>query len=208
MSQRLLVLCCLLACCAAASAQVADPDNNSSGIYFAEDASDGTWCTDATPGSTLTAYLCLTNATDTSGFIYWEGRLDISSGGQFTGFTIRGDGVNASAAPEFVVSYGTPLPYHASDSTVILEMDVLVQWEYTVAMRWWPIDSPSGTDPLPVYKTVANPDTYVSLGYSNGWNQGTGVPNWCASINDLNCLDNPSAPTREISWSEIKTLYR
>ena len=206
--KHVFAVCTILVLAGAAAAQVADPDDNSSGIYFAEDASAGTWCTDAATGSILTAYLCLTNATDISGFIYWEGRLDISSGGSFTGFTIRGDGTNASSAPDFMVTYGTPLPYHASDSTVILEMDVLVQSKYTIAMRWWPANSPSGSDPLPTYKTVAAPDTYVSLGYSNGWNQGTGVPNWCASINDLNCLESPSTPVREISWSEVKTLYR
>lgn len=208
-SMRVAGFFAVLLLAAQAGAQLADPGWDSSGIYFSESATDGTWCTDASPGTTLTAYLCLTKPTDTSGYVYWEGRLEISGGGQFTGFSLRGDATNAASSPVFEVSYGTPLPYNTSASTVVLELSVLVQWEYTVAMRWWPLDSPSGTDDLPVYRAVDTPDgEYISLGYSNGWDSATGVPNWCASINDLNCLDNPSAPTREISWSEIKTLYR
>ncbi|RKZ16819.1 hypothetical protein DRQ50_05680, partial [bacterium] len=124
MKMYVLAICMIATLVGAATAQVADPAANSSGIYFAESAASGTWCTDATPGTTLTAYLCLTKATDTSGFIYWEGRLDISTGGTYTGFTIRGDGTNASVAPDFMVSYATPLLHQ--ESTVILELDVLV----------------------------------------------------------------------------------
>ena len=193
-----------------AQGQPADTDDNSSGIYFDEGAGDGTWCATVTQGGTVTAYLCLTRGLDESGFIFWEGRLDVSAGGAYTGFRIRGDGTNSATEPDFVVTYGTPLPYHVSESTVLLEMDVFVDWEFMVAMRWWPTSSPSspsGGSPLPTYATVDAPTTYVTLGYSFDWDAG--VPNWCAAINDPDCLLGPIVvPTTEVSWGDIKNLYR
>ncbi len=195
--------------------QPADTADNSSGIYFDEGAGNGTWCTTVTQGGTVTAYLCLTNATDSlgdpnnSGFTFWEGTLDVSAGGAYTDFRIRGGGTNAATEPEFVVTYGTPLPYAPSLSTVLLEMDVLVDWEYMVALRWWPASSPSGGASLPTYATVDAPTTYVTLGYSFDWDAGTGVPYWCAAINDPDCLSGPIVvPAQELSWGDVKNLYR
>ncbi|MEN8006150.1 MAG: hypothetical protein ABFS42_04005 [Candidatus Krumholzibacteriota bacterium] len=196
----------LMILASAAAAQPVDPDPDGIGIYFHEGAIDESWCADAVVGTQVTAYLCLTRATDTSGFTAWEGRIETSVPGTLVGFTIRGDGTNTAAAPEFVVSYGTPLPYQLS--TVLLDITVDVVWEWSIAMRVWPASTPSGPEELPAYTTTALAGTYRTLGYSNGWDPVTKVPKWCASINDDNCLDGPSVPVRDVNWGGVKALYR
>jgi hypothetical protein len=191
---------------AAALADPIDPDDDGIGIYFDEGAIDGSWCATAAIGSQVTAFLCLTRATDTSGFTDWEGRIESSVPGSLVGFSIRGDGTNLAVAPEFVVNYGTPLPYQLS--TVLLEITVDVVWEWPTGLRVWPASSPSGSVELPAYATTASAGAYQTLGYSFSWNEVTKVPNWSASINDADCLQAPSVPAEDASWGGVKVLYR
>ena len=190
----------------AAGANPIDPDPDGIGIYFDEGAIDGSWCATGDPGTQVTAFLCLTRAADTSGFAAWEGRIESSIPSALVGFAIRGDGTNAAVAPEFVVSYGTPLPYQLS--TVLLEITMDVVWEWPIGLRVWPAAVPSGSDELPAYATSALPGTYRTLGYSFGWNMATKVPNWCATVNDADCLNGPSVRTEGAAWGRVKALYR
>ena len=186
----------------AALADPVDPDPNGIGIFFDEGAIDESWCATGAVGSQLTAYLCLTRATDTSGFTNWEGRIESSVPVSLVGFAIRGDGTNSAVEPEFVVSYGTPLPYQLS--TVLLEITVDVVWEWSIALRVWPATSPSGGEEVPAYATVSSAGAYETLGYSFGWDPVTKIPAWCASINDSHCLIAPSVPAEGASWGGIK----
>ncbi len=206
MKSALVVLILVMGTGAAALADPVDPDDDGIGIYFDEGAIDESWCATAATGSQVTAYLCLTRATDTSGFTAWEGRIETSVPGTLVGFAIRGDGTNSAVEPEFVVSYGTPLPYQLS--TVLLEITVDVVWEWSIGLRVWPAGVPSGGEELPAYATTASAGVYQTLGYSFGWDQVTKIPNWCASINDDDCLTRPSVPAKDAAWGGVKALYR
>lgn len=188
---------------AVAGAQPIDTSPDGVGIFFETGARE--WCTTAAPGGQVAAYLCLTRASDTSGFLSWEARIECSRPEALAGFAIRGDGVNTATAPEFVVSYGTPLPYALS--TVLLDITIDVVWEWSIALRVWPATVPSGTDNLPVYTTVAEPSVYKPLQYLWGWDAQHN-PLWLASINDPNCADGPTVPAEADSWSGVKALYR
>ena len=199
----------LLTCSASAdyvSGDPIDPDPDGIGIYFDEGAGAGSWCASAPVGTLVTAYLCLTRAGDTSGFNSWEARIESSVAGALAGLDIRGGGTNSAIEPEFVVSYDTPLPWQTS--TVLLDITVEVVWEWSIALRVWPASNPSGAEQLPAYTTVDAPDDFRTLGYSFSWDPQTKVPNWCASINDGNCLNGPSTQIEDSTWGGIKVLFR
>jgi hypothetical protein len=200
--RAVLAALCVCAWAVAAMGQPIDPSPDGIGIYFDETARE--WCATATPGTQVMAYLCLTRASDNSGFLSWEGSVESSVSGVFSSFALRGDAVNAAVAPEFVVSFGTPLPYQVS--TVLAEITIDVIWEFSIALRVGPAASPSGADPLPVYTTTAEPGVYKNLQYLWGWDGMTS--NWSASINDANCADGPSVDQDDATWSGIKALYR
>ncbi len=213
MKSVLVVLIVVMGTGIVALADPIDPDPNGIGIFFDEGAIDESWCATAATGSQVTAYLCLTRVATgedelpaTSGFTNWEGRIESSVSGSLVGFVIRGDGTNSAVEPEFVVSYGTPLPYQLS--TVLLEINVEVVWQWPTGLRVWPASEPSGSVELPAYATVASAGVYQTLGYSFGWNAETKVPAWCAAINDDTCLTRPSVPTESDTWGGVKALYR
>jgi len=204
MRSCVLMLVCLLA--GTAAADPIDPSADGIGIYFDEDAR--IWCADADVGTQVTAYLCLTNASDTSNFLGWEATIESSVSGTLTDFQLRGDAESTAPAPEFVVSFNTPLPY--TQSTVLMDITIDVIWEYSIALRVKPASSPSGPDNLPAYKTTLEPSTYTSLQYLWGWDVVTEVPNWSAAVNNPDCLtdDGPTVPVRDTTWSAVKALYR
>jgi len=183
-----------------------DPDPDGIGIYFEPGAGNGSWCATAPEGSLVTAYLCLTRASDISGFTAWEAAVETSAPGALVGFNILGGGINTATAPEMVVTLDTPLPFQLS--TILAEITVDVVWEWSVGLRVLPAASPQGPVNLPGYATVDDPVNFQPLQYSWGWNQATESPNWCATINDDNCLSQPGVPTEERSWESVKSLYR
>ena len=189
-----------------ALAQPADPDPDGIGIYFDQGAGDNSWCITAPTGSQVTAYLCLTRASDTSGFTAWEATIEGSIEGILADFNIMGGGINSAIGPEFVVSYDTPLPYQLS--SVLMEITVEVVWEWNLGLRIWPATNPQCVENLPAYATVDAPGTFQSLQYSWGWDLVTETPNWCASINDDLCFEGPSVPVDPLSWGNLKALYR
>lgn len=198
-----LMLVCLLA--GTAVAQPIDESDDGIGIYFDETAR--IFCTNEGVGTQVTAYLCLTNASDTSDFMSWEATVESSVSNTLVDFQLRGDATNLSTAPEFVVSFGTPLPY--AQSTVLMDITIDVIWEYSIALRVAPAGTPSGPDNLPAYTTTLEPGTYKSLQYLWGWNEVTQVPNWSAAVNNPDCLgDGPTTPAQETSWGAVKALYR
>jgi hypothetical protein len=188
-----------------ASAQPADPDPNGIGIYFDQGAVDGSWCASGDVGTQVTAYLCLTRGSDQSGFTAWEAPIESSVPSALAAFQIQGDATNTAVAPEFVVTYATPLPWQLS--TVLLEITLDVVWEWSIALRVWPASVPSGEKNLPAYATVDEP-AFVTLGYSFGWDQVSEIPNWCASINDDACPGGPSVDVEDSAWGRVKALYR
>ncbi|HPF71528.1 MAG TPA: hypothetical protein PLQ13_12710, partial [Candidatus Krumholzibacteria bacterium] len=142
-----------------------------------------------------------------SGFLSWEATLEGNMNGWFAGAVLMGDAVNAAVEPEFVVGFGTPLPY--AQSTVLAEVTVNVVWDWSIALRVGPASSPSGPDNLPNYTTTAEPAVYKPLQYLWGWDANQ-VPNWSASINDPSCAtnDGPSVDAEDATWSGLKALYR
>ena len=203
--KAILALILVLAGATTAMGQPIDPAPNGIGIFFETGGRE--WCATATPGTQIPAYLCLTRASDNSGFLSWEATIESSVTGTLAGFAIRGDGVNTATAPEFVVSFGTPLPYQ--QSTVLLDLTIDVIWEYSIALRVRPASDPSGVQNLPVYTTTAEPGVYKPLQYLWGWD-GVATPNWLASVNDPSCGtdDGPSVPSDDATWSGVKALYR
>ena len=200
---RAIIAAVLLLGAGSAAAQPIDPQPDGIGIFFEEGGRE--WCATAAPGTQVTAYLCLTRASDTSGFLGWEARVESSVPEALAGFALRGDAVNTATAPEFVVSFGTPLPYQLS--TVLVDLTIDVVWEWSIALRVWPASEPSGDVLLPSYTTTAEPAVHKPLQYLWGWD-GNQDPLWLASINDPNCADGPSVPDRGTTWSGVKALYR
>jgi hypothetical protein len=206
MLMRLFLTVVIVACGAAAAwGQPIDPSPDGIGIFF--DEGGRVWCATATPGTQLTAYLCLTRASDTSDFLGWEARIECSVPRAVAGYAIRGDGVNQSTAPDFLVSYSTPLPYQLS--TVLLEISLDVVWEWSIALRVWPAENGSSAV-LPAYVTTAEPAVAKTLQYLWGWEPATQIPNWLASVNDPSCATNagPSVPVDGATWGGIRALYR
>lgn len=201
-----MILALVLVCAGgAAVAQPIDTHPDGIGIFFETGGRE--YCATALAGTQVTAYLCLTRASDNSGFLSWEARIEASRPAALAGFAIRGDGVNAATAPEFVVSYGTPLPYALS--TVLMEITIDVVWEWSIALRVWPASVPSGAENLPVYTTTAEPAVYKPVQYLWGWDANQ-EPLWLASLNDPSCdtVLGPSVPADGASWSAVKALYR
>lgn len=203
--KAILAMALVLVGATAALGQPIDTHPNGIGIFFETGGRE--FCATATPGTQVPAYLCLTRASDNSGFLSWEATIESSVTGSLAGFNIRGDGVNTATAPEFVVSYGTPLPYQ--QSTVLLDLTINVVWEWSIALRVRAASDPSGSENLPVYTTTAEPTVYKPLQYLWGWDAQQ-VPLWLASINDPSCStdDGPSVPADDASWSGVKALYR
>ncbi len=189
-----------------ASAQI-DPDPNGIGLYFDEEAT--IYCLQAPVGSELTAYLCLTRITAASGVSRWEATIEVSYPSAVLTWNLRGQAVNATEIPEFVVQLADPLPWQPS--LVVLEMRIRVMTEHPLAFRIHPVSDPSVTDtlhPLPAYAAGTDPTDFRTLGYSWGWDPVTGTPFWCAVINPVGDCSEAPAEREPSSWGTIKALYR
>ncbi len=209
MRWMLLITVCLLAGAAVSVADPVDSGDDSSGIYFDEGAE--IWCADSGVGTQVTAYFCLTRPTRglVTGIDGWEAAIEISDGASIASFTPRGSWANASTAPDFRVTLDPPLP--AALSTVLLEIVINVDVPYNISLKVRPHSSPSwveGIHALPFYwDDSVGPEPRQSLGYSWGWDPGTGEPNWLASVNDAGCGGGPTR-TEASTWGSVKTLYR
>lgn len=193
-------------CVAPVLAQI-DPDPNGIGIYFDEGAT--VFCTEADLGSEIAAYLCLTRITSQTGISKWEATVEVFPRDAILAWSMRGQAVNASEVPEFVVELAGPLPWQSS--LVVLEVTISVLAEYPLAFRVHPVENPSVTDtpfPLPAYAAGDDPADFRTLGYSWGWDPTTGTPNWCAVVNPVGDCSDPPTDNADHSWGEIKALYR
>ncbi len=205
---KMVTLLCLVCLCwtAAAPAQV-DPDSDSIGIYF--DADAYIYCVNEDFGVQLNAYLCLTRASAQSGVSAWEALVEVTSDTSVLGWNLRGQAVNSTTPPEFVVQMTESFPW--ASSIVLLEIPCSVATAHPIVFRIHPVSDPTITTtpfPLPAYAAGDNSSDYRSLGYSWGWDPVTGIPNWCAVVNPAgDCLDDPTE-TETTSWGKIKALYQ
>jgi hypothetical protein len=206
--QKTLLLGCLavMALASTAFAQI-DPDPDGVGIYFDEAAY--VYCTDAEVGTQLTAYLCFTRISSSSGIGRWESKIEVSDPAAILGWALRGQATNSTMAPEFAVQLAEPLPYVSS--LVVLEIELQVMNGYPLALRVWPVSDPTvmiGGYGLPGYATGDDPEDFRTLGYSWGWDQTTGTPYWCTVVNPVGSCDDPPTATPTRTWGGIKALYR
>ena len=77
MKSILILVGLLMILAGAAYGEPIDPDPNGIGIFF--DEGGEVWCANAAVGGQMTAYLCLTRASDQTGFTQWEGRIEASA---------------------------------------------------------------------------------------------------------------------------------
>jgi len=180
-----------------------DPDPDMIGIYFDEGATS--YCIAAPVGETVTAYLCITQATALSGISGWEATIEVTEGVVILEWNLRGDAINVLPPPEFVVSLGECLPW--APSIVLLEFAIGVFGLEPIELRVAPAIGPPLPPPpcpLPLYEACGGTGDYVMLGYSGGCNPAFCRSNVCAMING----DGSVLAGGEPSWGQIKAIYR
>lgn len=90
------------------------------GIYFDE---DGTINEVTVPqGTTVPAYLCIINASHSSGVHGWECAITYSEGFQVLYWDIQGDGINVGDPPEFIVGLPYPLPWQPAINLMVMQV--------------------------------------------------------------------------------------
>lgn len=151
-----------------------------------------------TLASPLTVYLLITDPTVTSGVSGWECHVErLEGGGAFElGWTLMGDAINISAAPDFAVGLGTPLPY--APAIVLASLDLLVVEDTCTMYTVREADDPS-VPGVPVYAAAHDPGLLVPL--------NVGSSRLAAEPMALNCGPCWIA-TEPVAWGRVKALYR
>ena len=189
----LIALGCVAASTIGAIAQT-DPNPNSVGIYFDENAIVNTQ--DVMPPGVATAYVIATRYEGVGGVDAWRGGVSCELP---MVATIRGGGVNSfSNGPDyflhFDVACGTPLPF--STSIVLAELSVNILTE----------------DPVMLFlESSADGEGWVcsSAGVETFLHPSVPCPNlpclpaWVASINSAGPVLSDT-----VFWDGIKSLYR
>lgn len=196
--RRMLALACLASFVLAggAMAQV-DPDPDGIGLYL--DAQGTEYCAEFM-GGPITFYLLITNPT-VNGVAGWECHVDyvIPPGCFETGWTLTGDAINVSTAPDFVVGLGTPLPY--STAITVATFGILVFCPDCTEFNIRAADLPS----IPGFPAYVDPD---DIGHILPLYKSTGFANPDSPVAQLNCVDCTVLAGEEATWGKMKALYR
>jgi hypothetical protein len=198
------LLATLAIVCFAASAVWAqvDPDPNGIGIFF--DLEGSVVCETAGTGSTVFAYVAITNATAAGGISGWEAHVTMNpdplpAGYYILGWTLYGDGLNLFAPPDFVVGMGSPLPW--SPAIEVLQMQIGVFGAPAcVEFGLRPADQPSHPGYM-VYVDALDFTNIVDLQYSAG-------ADYNAPAAMLNCVDCLVVQEETNTWGGVKALYQ
>ncbi|MGD9549280.1 MAG: choice-of-anchor D domain-containing protein [Candidatus Krumholzibacteriia bacterium] len=101
-----------------------DPDGVFAGVFF-DPAFTQDHISTSTTGETVTGYLVLKNAQNTSGVAGWECCLDVVGDAVFTDWTLEGLTINVQDPPCFLVGVGgSPLPYSPAILLATFELEV------------------------------------------------------------------------------------
>jgi hypothetical protein len=151
-----------------------------------------------TLASPLTVYLLITDPTVTSGVAGWECHVErLEAGGTFElGWTLRGDAINISAAPDFAVGLGTPLL--SGPAIVLASLDLLVVSDECTMYTVRAADDPSIPD-VPVYAAGHDPGLLVPL--------NVGAARLAGEPLALNCYPCQVA-AEPTAWGWLKAMYR
>jgi len=186
-----------------AAAQI-DPDLDMFGFYFDEGAT--IFCTDATIGTQVPVYLCITNPSDVGApptnytVSGWECSFETTLPANvfILSQTMRGDQpTNFSSTPnDYIVGLGTPFTW----APVVVVLDVLVGLfgPGEVNFTLHPAENSSFDPPAPGYASGDDANILIPCGYSAG---GEVV---CAVING----DCNVTASEDQTWGAVKTLYK
>ncbi len=161
-----------------------DPSGVFAGVFF-DPAFTQDQISTTTMGETVTGYLVLKNAQNTSGVAGWECCLDVVGDAVFTDWTLEGLTINVQEPPCFLVGVGgTPLPYAPAVLLATFEMEVPTPYtESTILLG--PIYHASipgssawiaGDNPEVLYPMQQPAGGFVPVGHVNAVVVGIGYP--------------------------------
>ncbi len=173
---------------------VPPPDEDFLGLYFDQEATINE--VEVTSPGPVSAYLCITEASEPSGVSGWECLVSWTGDFPILAWNIYGQAINIGGPPEFVVGLATPLPW--AEAIVLMEAVVGVYDEGVCAFYLHPTSSPSIPGHM-AYAARDDPSLLIPLNWSTGGEQ---YP--VATINSLvepfDCNLDPAA----LAFSEIE----
>ncbi|MFH1843511.1 MAG: hypothetical protein ABIF77_09935 [bacterium] len=203
--KRIAKLLVLTICLAAlpATAQVSS-EIDGIGIYF--DLEGNEYCKDfdpaPLPGGELEAYLILTHASNTSGLVGWQCKLDIDTppGSHVWSYEFATPAMNVSMPPNFAVVVFTPVPHRSALLLATITLHVLTPGAWTFQI--YPPDmGMAKLIPMtwPVYMAADNPGVVIPMIQVSG---GEDYP--VAVLNGICGVVDDEATT----WGALKVLYQ
>jgi len=196
--KKLLVTLAIVCLAGSAIAQV-DPDPDGLGMYFDLEGVD--YCLDYMGGQAF-VYLLLTNCSQPSGISGWEAHVTyvVPSGDFETGWTLPAGSLNVSAAPDFVVGLGTPMPY--APALLLATYGILVfapdQMDFFVG----PCNTPS-LPGVPAYAAGDDPGLLVPLQPVSG---SADLP--VAQLNPANGCPGDVIGTQQETFGSVKAMFK
>lgn len=178
-----------------ASAQL-DPDTDMMGIYF--DSAATSVCEDLPLFVPSSLYVCLTNASSSSGISGFEFMVTISPPPAIPPtYTLPSGSINVVTPPNFICGLAAPIPW--SPSIVMLTIGIIPLDPLPIYFTLGP-SVPSDFGPLVGYAVGNDPGILKSCGYSVS---GAGI---CAIANL-----GPSCgvvASEELTWGNVKSMFR
>ncbi len=180
-----------------ALAQV-DPDVDMMGIYFDQHANDV--CSDLPLYTPTDLYICITNASSSSGISGWEASVTINPAPAIPPtYSLLGTGaLNVSAAPDFIVGLATPIPWSTSISVARITVTML-----TADPIFFILDraATGSFGNFPGYAAGDDPGHLQSCGFS------VGAADICA-VGNMGEEDCGVLPADDDTWGGVKALFR
>jgi hypothetical protein len=147
----------------------------------------------------VTAFVVLTNPSEASGVGGYEFHMNavLPAGNYDTGWTLPAGALNVSAAPDFVVGMGSPLPY--APAIVLAQWGLLMFAPGCMEFYVGPADTPS-IPGVPLYAAGDNPGLLIPL------QQSSGGPDMVAA--QLNCGQCTVVGNEDATFGGVKAMYR
>ena len=193
--KKLLVTLAIVCLAGTAFAQV-DPDPNGIGVFF--DTEGTVYCHEFIGGA-VTAYVIITNPSQDAGIGGYEFHVTaaLPAGNYDTGWTLPAGALNVSAAPDFVVGMGSPLPY--APAVVVAQWGLLMFAAGCMEFYVGPADTPSMPG-VPLYADGLNPGLLVPLQVSSG---SAELP-----VAQLNCGECIVIGAEDATFGSVKAMYK
>jgi hypothetical protein len=176
-----------------------DPDDDGIGVYFDPSAA-GSNCVFLEPG-TYRSFVVITHPTaQRAGVGGWEAKIWLTGPAIITNTTYEGNSLNFLSPPEYLVGIQIPLYNPYMYPAVVVAYFDYVLLDDTEPVYWW-IDAifrSSLPEKVPAYLDGDDYNIIIPLQQPTG---GPDIP--VASING-EC----AVPADDVSWGEMKTLFR